>query len=85
MSAYQHRLAYLHPCGEVEGFVGTGLSRENAEKDAIRQIHKKLAIVKELRPTDPEFDKSRVIKSPYALTREQLAAVKSDWQSGLRY
>lgn len=84
MRMYEHRIAYRHPgTGEVEGFVGTGSTKKDAEKDAIEQIRRKIDIAAEFLPH--VYDKSNLIKSPSRLSPDELSQVQKDWQSGLRY
>lgn len=85
----EHRVAYIHPSGEVEGFVGTGFSRVSARKNAISQVRIKLEIVNTSRLPNVivhQFDPARLIESPKNnLTPAQLETVRRDWASGLRY
>jgi hypothetical protein len=83
---YEHRTAYRHPgTGEVEGFIGTGSTKKQAESDAIEQIRRKVDHVASLGVYDHVYDKANLITSPSRLSPEELVEVQSDWESGLRY
>jgi hypothetical protein len=84
---YEHRTAYRHDNGEVEGFIGNGGTKKAAKDDAKDQIERKLRILGE--DCTPalaiEFEKSRLIQSPSRLNSDELHKVQDDWRSGVRY
>lgn len=82
---YEHRVAYAYTDGSVEGFKGFGSTKKKAEGDAIDQIAKKILIVRETRPDEPPYHKSRLVTSPSRLKPEQVESVKADWRAGVRY
>jgi hypothetical protein len=85
---YEHRTAYRHENGEVEGFIGNGGTKGAAKKDALDQINKKITQVNQgsdIRSVLVFFDKTNVVESPSRLTREELDTVQKDWRSGVRY
>ncbi len=82
---YEHRNAYRHDNGEVEGFLGTGGTKAKAKADAIDQISRKLDQLAASEGHDISFSKSRVIDRPSHLAPEELARVQADWRSGVRY
>lgn len=82
---YDHRLAYRHHDGTVEGFKGSGPTRESAKEDATVQIIKKLIIInREGRPAGT-FAPDRVIVGERGLTKDELVTVRRDWASKVRY
>jgi len=52
---YQHRLAYRHENGEIEGFLGTGSTKAVAKTKAIARASRKADQL------DQAFDKGRLI------------------------
>jgi hypothetical protein len=85
-NSYEDRVAYRHPNGEVEGFKGVGGTKKKARDDAIDQIQRKLAIVRQdFRPDDPPYDPARLITSHLKLSVVELKVVLKDWSTNVRY
>lgn len=82
---YEHRTAYRHTDGTVEGFLGTGSTKARAKADATEQIKRKADIVAEWKQDDTAFDKDRVVSVLSSLTPTEIEGVRKDWNSGTRY
>lgn len=82
---YEHRNAYRHDNGQVEGFLGIGGTKAKAKSDAIDQINRKLDQIAATEGHDTSFDKSRVVERPSSLAPEELTKVQADWRAGVRY
>lgn len=83
---YEHRIAYRHQgTGGVEGFVGTGSTKESAKKDAIEQVRRKVDIIADIGVFNDVYDKANLITSPSRLSPEELAQVQADWKVNHRY
>lgn len=91
---YEHRLAYRFPeTRKIEGFLGTGFTKQAAREDAIKQIKRKIEIlIDHERPKGsyastpaPRFSPSNIIEKTNLLTHAELKTAQADWNSGLRY
>lgn len=82
---YEHRAAYRHPDGNVEGFVGHGDTKPRAKADALDQMRRKADIVAECDGCSCAFDDSRIIYVLASLTKGEIASVQADWRSTVRY
>ena len=81
---YEHRTAYRHENGDVEGFIGTGSTKARAKADAIDQIIRKLSMVTDL-DNSVVIDTSRIISVLSSLTPEEMYRVRVCWNCGTRY
>jgi len=79
---FEHRIAYRHDTGEVEGFKGTGFTAEAALEDAQRQI-----IIKCEHYITParSFNRQSVIHNDNGLTPKEMEEIRQDWHSKARY
>ena len=82
---FECKLVYRFSNGEVEGFKGCGFSAETARQDALNQIGRKVAIVRNARKNGEEFEHSRLSESFHGLTPNEDAQVKRDWGTNVRY
>ncbi len=74
-------LAYRHTNGDVEGFQGVGSTKAAANRDALNQLYRKLASFQPPEQADP----TRLITRESELTTDELASVRRDWKSNVRY
>lgn len=70
---YEYRLAYRHTDGEVEGFVGRGLTREGAAESALTKILEKVSSIGD------KFNKDNVYKNKDKLSAREMEQVRVDW------
>lgn len=84
---YEHRTAYRHEDGSVEGFLGQGLTKNRSIGDAIEQMKRKCDIVvaENAESECGGFSKDRVVSVLSSLKPGEIAGVQRDWKSGLRY
>ena len=81
---YEHRTAYRHENGDVEGFRGTGRTKARAKADAMEQIIRKLNMIADL-DTSGVIDTSRIVTLLSGLNSEERDCVRGCWNSGVRY
>ena len=81
---YEHRTAYRHENGDVEGFIGTGSTKARAKADARKQIIRKLSMITDF-DASGVIDTSRIISVLSSLTPEEMYRVRVCWNCGTRY
>jgi hypothetical protein len=72
---YFFHIAYRHHNGEVEGFTGTGFTKESARRHAEAKVRDKV-VNGCLRPYDP----NRLILSKVGLSPAEIATLIDDWK-----
>lgn len=82
---YIHRIGYRHANGEVEGFVGWGISKNIAVTDCIAQIKRKIAIISDDFGIIQPFDGDSLIYGWENLNDYETRLIKADWSTKVRY
>lgn len=75
---YEHYVGYRFKNGEVMGFIGEGLSKQNAIINSHNKIIKKLSQLKEKFIEDQVLDGIEAIDK---LTIEEMKIIQSDWKN----
>lgn len=76
---YEFKMAYRFTNGEVEGFIGHGISIAKSKEKCLEQIMRKCKIIEE------DFIKENIINSFKKLSNIEITLVKNDFNNNLKY
>jgi len=77
---YRHYIGYRFKNGEVMGFIGEGLSKQNAEINS----HNK--VIGKLKQLEESFNESQVLSGVEAISKlsiHEMKLIKSDWETAI--